>query len=186
MGRFSILHNGWACIYIRRRLYAFIFTVLRTRLRRYFLLYPRSTVEGFGTRAGRAMDQNLRWSFLSTASLANFLFYYMRAPSVQNAGSHSLLLNLDLMHPFGAQTATISHSSFAITFLTSLTWYGLKRSYSCNVLGFESRRAAARLESLRCALARRSCIETRHPCAHACHCLYLHALAATQSNVFAI
>ena len=122
----------------------------------------------------------------STASLSSYLFYYMRVSSVQNAGSLSLLLNLDFLHLFGAQTATISHSSFAIPFLSFVPRCELRRSCICNTLGVDSCRAAKRLERLKCALAHRSCTETRHPCAHACHRLYLHALAATQNNVFAI
>lgn len=122
----------------------------------------------------------------STASLSSYLFYYMRASLVQNSGSLSLLLNLDFMHLFGAQTATISHSSFAIPFLLFVPRCELRRSCICNALGVDLCRAAARLVHLRYTLAGRSCTETRHPCAHACHRLYFHALTATQNNVFAI
>lgn len=135
MGRVSILHNGWACIYIRRRLYAFILTVFRTGSKTTFLSI--SQVNGHGLRypSGQSDGSKCSAVIFSTTSLSSYLFCYTRASSVQNAGSHFLLLNLDFMHVFGAQTATISHSSFTIVLLSFPNRCELRRPCICNALG---------------------------------------------------
>ena len=110
MAGFSILYMGWGMHLHSAAAVCFYFTVFTAGTRRLFLLYPRSRVEDFsGQVSSRVMDRNFLAVISLTASLTANLFFYFRASIPQNAGV-VLFLDLDFMHPFGAQTETISPS----------------------------------------------------------------------------
>lgn len=159
-----------------------------------FYIPGRGSRMGLGLQGSSEQSDGMRLSggiFLCCVSVCLPVFSF-RASIPQNAGSHSLLVDLDFMHSFGAQTETISHSNVLDSLFTRFCrLYSFVTCTDCLCMCDTERRVASsgvamRLESLKCALARRLCNETRHPCARACHRLYLNALAASQNSMFAI
>lgn len=108
MSWFSILYNGWVCIYIRGGCILLFSRCSRQGSDDFPSISPvKVKVKDRRLRVGRVMDENV-WRQSLQLQVCQTTCFSTSGVDSSKCWFHTFSVDLDFMHPFGAQTETIS------------------------------------------------------------------------------